>query len=336
LKKLSAGLQAMVVTDRNVAVHYLEPVADSLMKSGFRVSSHVISPGEKSKSFAEANRIYDKLIREHFDSQSTIIALGGGVVGDLAGFVAATFHRGIGYCQVPTTLLAQTDASIGGKVAINHKLGKNLIGSFHQPLFVLIDVTTLGTLPVRHWKNGMAEVIKYSIIRDIEFFEYLEKQSGQEKLFSEKIISEIIYKCCKIKSEIVSIDERDESIRMHLNFGHTIGHAIEACAGMGRILHGEAVGCGMIAASYISWKKKLLPKTDFFRVRDLIRKHGLAKIMPSINKNNFLEFLFRDKKRKANDLRFILIPQLGSSCSVSGIPSALILDSLDAIGKQWS
>ncbi|OGL48929.1 MAG: 3-dehydroquinate synthase [Candidatus Schekmanbacteria bacterium RBG_13_48_7] len=331
LRTRFSGSRILVITDHNVARYYLDDVIKSLEKEHFLTSSFLIYPGERSKSFTSACRIYDTLITEGYDSNSCIVALGGGVVGDLAGFTAATYHRGITFCQIPTTLLAQTDASIGGKVAVNHRLGKNLIGAFYQPVFVLIDINSLETLPERHWKNGMAEVIKYAIIKDRNFFEFLEKQSLDKKPDSREVISEIVYTCCKIKSEIVSIDERDESIRKHLNFGHTIGHAVESAAGIGKILHGEAIACGMISASYISWKLGTLKKDEFLRIHNLINSVGLGKSLPSMSLDKFADFLYRDKKRNEKGLKFILVSGIGTSYSVEGIKKSLIFESLKVI-----
>jgi 3-dehydroquinate synthase len=244
---------ALIVTDRHLADSYAWAIQQGLEGADWKCAAVVLEPGEQTKSLAAASVLYDRLVEMQADRQTTVIAVGGGVVGDLAGFAAATYARGIPFVQVPTTLLAQVDSSVGGKVGINHSLGKNLIGAFYQPFGVFIDTTVLRTLPARDYRSGLAEVIKYGMILDAPFFEYLEAHGGELNERDPGVLRHVVARCCRLKADVVEQDEFERTgLRAVLNYGHTFGHAFEALAGYGELLHGEAVAIGMIYASRLA------------------------------------------------------------------------------------
>jgi 3-dehydroquinate synthase len=311
---LGIGNRVAVITDSTVKNLYLNRVQDSLLGQGFDVHSMDIKPGEQSKSMPVVESVYDELIGRRFERSSAVIALGGGVVGDLAGFVAATLLRGIHYVQIPTTLIAQTDSSIGGKVGINHRLGKNLIGAFYQPKLVLIDPLVLGTLAHREWVAGMGEVIKYGVIRDTEFFAMLEKNiEGILKFENMPLIEDMVLRCCEIKAQVVSEDEKEQNVRRILNFGHTIVHVFESATGYGRFLHGEAVLLGMIAAGWLSKKYEGFSNEEFQRLESLIKKTRLSPDFTGITDDMLLDTITRDKKVKQGKVNFVLAKRFGET-----------------------
>lgn len=319
-KTVGIGSRVAVITDSTVKELYLNRVYDSLTSQGFEVHSIDIQPGEQSKSLQVVEKIYTTLLEQRFERSSGIIALGGGVVGDLAGFVAATLLRGVHYVQIPTTLIAQTDSSIGGKVGVNHKLGKNLIGAFYQPKLVIIDPLALHTLPRREWIAGMGEVIKYGVIRDAGFFVMLEKNIDEIlKLENMSRIEDMILRCCEIKADVVSEDEKEQNVRRILNFGHTIGHVFESATGYERFLHGEAVFLGMIAAGWLSRKYEQFSAEEFHRLESLVRKMGLNPDLTDISDEMFLEHISRDKKVKQGKVHFVLVKRLGETVIRSDI-----------------
>jgi len=261
---------AVIITDTNVAPLYLKSVKQSLAASGITVHSIVIPSGEREKSLHRADSMYSELLRWKIERQSTIVALGGGVVGDLAGFIASTYQRGIHFVQVPTTLLAQVDSSVGGKVGVNHPLGKNMIGTFYQPDFVAADITALRTLPRREIVCGLGEVVKYGIIRDRKFFSYTVQHIDAIIAKDPEILLRIAAECCRMKADIVSRDEREKNLRAILNFGHTVGHALEHAGGYRLLKHGEAILLGMVAETFAALRLGMIAPIDAGRIEDAV------------------------------------------------------------------
>jgi 3-dehydroquinate synthase len=308
LRETGLNRPIAVVSDQRVEELYGQKLIASLTAAGFSSSLHVVSGGEPAKSFTTAEEVSESLARAGVDRSGLILALGGGVIGDLAGFVASIFARGIPYVQVPTTVMAQVDSSVGGKTAINLTAGKNLVGSFHQPALVIIDTDTLGTLGMREKSEGFAEVIKYGVISDRTLLEGMESISQHQ-------LTGIIERCVQIKAGIVAEDEREESgKRALLNFGHTIGHAIESAAGYGKLLHGEAISLGMRAAGWLSTKYAGLPVRDHHRLIHLLRALSLPVVLPNeISTAAVMEKVFADKKFHRGQIRFVLTAEFGSA-----------------------
>ncbi|OGA35916.1 MAG: 3-dehydroquinate synthase [Betaproteobacteria bacterium RIFCSPLOWO2_12_FULL_62_13b] len=313
-----------IVTNTTVAALYLEQLAGALEVRGVDVISIVLEDGERYKDWATLNRIYDALLDRRCDRKTTLIALGGGVVGDLAGFAAATFMRGIPFIQVPTTLLAQVDSSIGGKTGINHPLGKNMIGAFYQPRLVLADTAVLETLPPRELSAGMAEVIKHGLIRDGAFFAWLEQ--NMEKLLACDLdaLAHAVRRCCEIKAAVVAEDERETGVRALLNFGHTFGHAIESGLGYGNWLHGEAVAAGMVMAADLSRRTGLIAEADVERIIALLERASLPTAPPDIAPERLLQLMRVDKKAERGKLRFVLLDAIGSASVRADLPAAAL------------
>ena len=304
--------RAAIVTDENVAP-IVPPFASALRESGIANTSIVVKPGEASKSLEEASRLYDRLIELRADRHFAIVAIGGGVIGDLAGFVAATFARGLPLLMVPTTLLAQVDSAVGGKVGVNHPRAKNIIGAFHQPGGVWIDSETLKTLPIREYRCGMAEVVKYGVILDGAFFEELEANVDLILDQSPSIVRRIVSRSCELKAMVVTKDEREETgLRAVLNFGHTVAHAIEAVAGYdGDYKHGEAVAVGMVAECRIAEKLGWIGPEAGNRVETLLDRLGLPTSAPGLDPEALLEAMTRDKKNRGGRVRFVLPRDIG-------------------------
>jgi len=313
LKDFTDSKKIAIVTNPAVAKLYLEPVRKGLEDEGFRVSVIEVPDGEEFRSLEWAGRIYDNLIDLNMDRRSPLIALGGGVVGDITGFAAATYLRGVPYVQVPTTLLAQVDSSVGGKTAVNHRKGKNLIGAFYQPRFVYIDVATLATLDKRELKAGLAEVIKYGVIKDKALFEYLEVNINRitSDIGCEDALIHIIKGSCLIKSEVVEKDERESGYRAILNFGHTFGHAVEAATDYRAYKHGEAVAIGMIFAARLSHKIGLCGENVVTRISNLVKKAALPAEPPVLKTDALLRAMKVDKKTIGEELTFILPEEIG-------------------------
>jgi len=318
----------VILTDSNVARHYLEPIEKNLRHFKFSVSSIVIPPGEQQKSLSRANQIYTQLLKEGVGRKSAIVALGGGVVGDLAGFVAATYQRGVTLVQVPTTLLAQVDSSVGGKVAVNHPLGKNMIGSFFQPRFVWIDADTLSTLPAREVVCGLGEVAKYGVVFDAEFFAYLETNLERIQQLDPELMLTVQARCCELKAHVVSEDEREQGLRIVLNYGHTVGHALEAAGNYRVLKHGEAVLLGMAAESFIARELGLLPPGDHERIMKLVQRFPLRFGKNSFAPARVLAALTRDKKSIDGKARFVLPVRLGEVQVVDEVGSPVVRASL--------
>ena len=307
--------RVVIVTNPTIGGLYYEVVKESLLREGFEPFRIDVPDGEEYKSLTWVSKLFDKLIAIKADRQTPLIALGGGVIGDLTGFVAATYLRGVPFVQVPTTLLAQVDSSVGGKTGVNHRKGKNLIGAFYQPRFVYIDVDTLKTLDKREMKAGLAEVIKYGVIRDAKLFKYLEDNIDVFVAPSPKsqapVLLHIIKRSCAIKASVVEADEREAGLRAILNFGHTFGHAVEAVTKYREYKHGEAVAIGMVYAAELSRKTGLCSKNVIERVHNLIDKAGLPTEPPDFPKTSFLKAMEMDKKVLGGELRFVLVEKIG-------------------------
>lgn len=327
------GSSALVVTNDKVGFLYLQKLVDSLKRVFPKVLILNIPDGEIYKNWQTLNKIYDILIENDCDRKTVLFALGGGVVGDITGFAAASYMRGVPFVQVPTTLLAQVDSSVGGKTAINHPSGKNMIGAFYQPKIVICDLTTLETLPLRELSAGLAEVIKYGPIYDMGFFSWLEKVMPQLLEKDPTALSYAIRRACEIKAEVVSLDERESGLRAVLNFGHTFGHAIESGMGYGVWLHGEGVAAGMVMAAELSQRLGLVEVSFVRRLRLLIECAGLPTKGPILhsadNAGRYLQLMKIDKKSDAGEIRFVLIDGPGKAI-VRTAPEVLVRGVIDA------
>jgi len=308
-----------VITNPTVEELYADRVLEALRREGFVATVVVLPDGEEHKNLATLEKIYDTLIEKGFDRSSGLVALGGGVIGDITGFAAATFLRGIPFVQVPTTLLAQVDSSVGGKTAVNHPLGKNLIGAFYQPRHVHIDVATLASLPQREYSAGMAEVIKYGIIRDARFFTWLSEQRERLRRLDRQVLVHAVMRSCQIKADIVEIDETESSLRAILNYGHTFGHAVETLTGYGVVKHGEAVAIGMVVAALASLELGYCAQADVDAIRTLLASFTLPVAPPDFPIESYLRAMGRDKKVREGVLRFVLNQGIGD-CLVHEIP----------------
>lgn len=303
--------KALIISDTNVGPLYSNEIIKALSENDIGIRTILIDPGESSKTIEKAMDIYTTALNSRMDRDSLFIALGGGVVGDLAGFTASTYMRGVPYLQIPTSLLAQVDSSVGGKTAVNHPLGKNMIGSFYQPKGVLINTDTLKSLPVRQISTGLAEVIKYGVIADKNLFSYLEENIEKVFSFDDKVLNHIIYKSCTIKAKIVAQDEKDKGIRGILNFGHTIGHAIEAETSFTEYTHGESVAIGMVAEAELAQLLGLIDKGFVDRLKNLLLKAKLPIKLPNIETDRLIKHMQRDKKNKIGKIVFVLPTKLG-------------------------
>jgi len=300
-----------IVSNTTVSKLYLENIKNLL--DDYQVVEAIIDDGEEFKNHDSLNYIYTKLLENQCNRDTTILALGGGVVGDIAGYAAASFLRGIPFVQIPTTLLAQVDSSVGGKTSINHLLGKNMIGAFYQPQAVVIDLNVLKTLDNRQISAGLAEVIKYGLIWDEDFFKYLEVNIENLKQLDFDHLEHVIYRSCEIKAKVVSEDEKESGIRAILNLGHTFGHAIENCLGYGEWLHGEAVGCGMVLAAKMSFTQGWLSEGEFNQVKNLISRANLPIDKPNIPYQEFINAMKLDKKNKNKEIYLVLQKGIGKA-----------------------
>ena len=325
LKSLGLSPRIAIVSNPTVYPLYGQVVAKSLKKAGFDVLIVTIPDGEEYKDLLWVEHIYNMLLKAKLDRSSALVALGGGVIGDITGFAASTYMRGISCIQVPTTLLAQVDSSVGGKTGVNHRLGKNMIGTFSQPGLVWTDAATLKTLPGREFIAGLAEVIKYGVIWDGKLFDFLE--DGKKKILNldNKSIMHIIKRSCEIKAEVVSEDERESGLRSILNFGHTIGHAIETATGYKRYLHGEAVSIGMCLEAELSGKLKFIGSDKIRRIKSLIESYSLPSEMPAdVDIKHILSSMELDKKAVAGELKFILPEKIGKVNIYKGVSDKVI------------
>ncbi len=303
-----------IVTNETVAPLYLEPLVQGLERAGVRVETIVLPDGEIFKTWDTLNLIFDKLLLTRCERKTTLIALGGGVIGDMTGFAAAVYQRGVPFIQIPTTLLSQVDSSVGGKTAINHPLGKNMIGAFYQPKLVIADLATLDTLPEKEFSAGMAEVIKYGLIDDLAFFEWLEANIDRVMTRDAEALAFMVERCCRNKARVVAADERETSgVRELLNLGHTFGHAIETGLGFGVWLHGEAVAAGMVLAAQASRALGQISDADIARIKNLLLKANLPVDAPNLGVARYLELMALDKKVDSGAIKYILMRRLGES-----------------------
>lgn len=324
------GPRAALISDEQVGELYAPKVKVILEANSIQTELLMIPPGEEHKSLATASRLFDGLIAGRFDRHATLIALGGGVVGDIAGFVAATYLRGLPWVQVPTTLLAQVDSSVGGKTGVNHPLGKNLIGAFYQPRFVLIDPETLKTLLPREFHAGLGEVVKHALIQDGELFAILERELGRLVAKDQKLLEETVAACCWIKANIVSQDEREAGLRQVLNFGHTIGHALEAATDYRVLRHGEAVIWGMLAAAWLSQSRDLLPQSEYERIKGLLFRLPRAEL-PPLKPQDVLKRVYHDKKVLGGRVNFVLLARIGQPLISDDVTDKEILTAISYI-----
>ncbi|MBP5973941.1 3-dehydroquinate synthase [Brasilonema sp. CT11] len=334
MSNLKLGKKVLLVSNPTIFKHYGERVLASLEAAGFEVVSCNLSPGERYKTLSSVQKIYDTALENRIERSSTMVALGGGVIGDMTGFAAATWLRGINFVQVPTSLLAMVDAAIGGKTGVNHPQGKNLIGAFHQPRLVLIDPEVLKSLPVREFRAGMAEVIKYGVIWDAELFAQMEesKRLDQLRYIKAELIEAILNRSCQAKADVVGKDEKEAGLRAILNYGHTIAHAVESLTGYRVVNHGEAVAIGMVAAGQIAVELGMWKKEEASRQDALIQKASLPTQLPSgVDIEAIIESLQLDKKVKAGKVRFILPTQIGVVTITDEVPSDTIREVLQAM-----
>jgi 3-dehydroquinate synthase len=322
------GSRAAIITDETVARLYGEQTERSLHRSGIETFLFSVRPGEEQKTLSMAEQLYTHLLKAGLDRHATIVALGGGVIGDLAGFVASTLLRGITYIQIPTTLLAQVDSSVGGKTGVNHTLGKNLIGTLYQPRFVLIDPAVLKTLPKREMWSGLAEVVKYGLIRDLALFKRLEAELENLANNPERLI-EVIARCCAMKAAIVAADERETRQRKILNFGHTIGHAIEAASAY-QLRHGEAIAWGMLAAARLSHKKTAFSSSQLERIEGLLQRLPKPSLA-NLSLKTLMDLVRRDKKAHTGCVQFVLLRALGDPVLCDAITESDVQETLQTL-----
>jgi 3-dehydroquinate synthase len=329
-RTLGLGTRCAVITDANVAKRYAKDAVASLQQAGFNPAVITVPAGETAKSLKTVQRCYDQLAAHRLERKSFVVALGGGVVGDLAGFVAATYLRGVPFVQVPTTLLSQVDSSVGGKVGVNLDAGKNLVGAFYQPRVVLCDLDALKTLPARELRAGLAEVIKYGIIYDAGLFTQLERDLPKLLKLEAKTLAEVVARCCEIKAEVVGQDETESGLRAILNFGHTIGHGLEAISRYGKYLHGEAISIGQVAAAEISGVLNGLPQNDVARIADVFRRAGLpvSVELDSRDQAKLFAAIRLDKKVSGGEIKFVLAERIGKVVWGQNVPEDLIRETL--------
>ncbi len=322
---LVKGRQAAIITDSNVGPLYAGIVQQSLKQQGFQVTVIAIPAGEASKSWQNAEMILTVLLEKKFHRDACVIALGGGVVGDLAGFVASIYQRGIAFFQIPTSLLAQVDSSVGGKVAVNHALGKNMIGSFYQPRLVLIDMDTLQTLEQRHWQNGLAEVVKYGVIYDADFFCFLQQNASDILERKLEVSAEVIANCCRLKAEVVAQDEREGGVRAKLNYGHTIGHGLELAGHYKGYLHGEAVAVGMVLAARYAAEQAMCDAAVEDEIRHLLEQFALpVSVDKRLSIDEVMDGMALDKKVQDGQFVFILPESIGNVTIIKGVQQQAI------------
>ncbi len=302
---------------------YGDTVRSALAQTGKPVAEVALPDGEAHKNWQSLNKIFDHLLQKGLDRKAVLVAFGGGVIGDMGGFAAACYMRGIRFVQVPTTLLAQVDSSVGGKTAINHPLGKNMIGAFYQPISVQIDPDVLKTLPPREVSAGLAEVVKYGLIIDAPFFDWCEANASALRNLETEAVIHAIQRSCELKARVVSQDERESGMRAILNLGHTFGHAIEAGLGYGQWLHGEAVGCGMVQAAELSADLLGFPRQDVERVRNVVEAIGCPVQAPDLGFERWVELMGHDKKAEGGTLRFVLMPRIGEAECLDVDPASL-------------
>lgn len=327
---LQSGNKVMIVTNPTVAQHYLSTVTDTLEKIGCLVEHVLLPDGEQYKTLDSLNLIFTALLKANHGRDTTIVALGGGVIGDVAGYAAASYQRGVRFIQIPTTLLAQVDSSVGGKTAVNHELGKNMIGAFYQPTAVIVDTLTLNTLPKREVNAGLAEVIKYGAILDFPFFQWLEQHIDDLVALEQNALQQCIARCCQLKADIVARDETEKGDRALLNLGHTFGHAIETHLGYGNWLHGEAVSTGCMMAAALSEKLGDLTPHDVARLEKLLTCANLPTVSPDgMTAQDYLPLMMRDKKVLNGKLRLVLLKALGQAYVATDVPQEQVIEAIN-------
>lgn len=333
---MPGGGTALIVSNETVAPLYLQRLLATLSQKYREVHSVILHDGEVHKTLGTLNSIFDALLSQACDRKTTLYALGGGVVGDMTGFAAACYMRGVPFVQVPTTLLAQVDSSVGGKTGINHPMGKNMIGAFYQPLKVICDLDTLQTLPSRELSAGLAEVIKYGPIADMEFFDWIESNLDRLLARDTLALAHAVRRSCEIKAWVVGQDERETGLRAILNFGHTFGHAIEAGMGYGQWLHGEAVGCGMLMAAELSLRLGYIDLAFVNRLRSLVLRSGLPVVAPILDPNEnasrYLDLMRVDKKAEGGQIKFVVIESPGTA-RVQAVADAIVRQVIEASCK---
>jgi len=329
IKPHISSQQVMIVSNETVAPLYLKKTLYGLRD--FDCESVILPDGEQYKNISTLNLIFDALLEKRFDRHCTLVALGGGVIGDMTGFAAASYQRGVNFIQIPTTLLAQVDSSVGGKTGVNHPLGKNMIGAFHQPRCVIADTATLDTLEDRQLSAGIAEIIKYGLLGDYAFFEWLETNMDKLLARDKEALAYAIERSCQDKADVVAADEKESGKRALLNLGHTFGHAIEASAGYGKWLHGEAVGTGMLMAADLSKRHGWISEQDLHRTEDIIDRAALPTRAPAhMDYEHFIEHMSVDKKVRAGKINFILMKAIGDAIVTNEFDDALLRETIEA------
>jgi len=327
------GDEVLVVTNETVAPLYLDGLLSSLTRS--KVDSLILPDGEKYKTLGTVELIYNELLAKRHSRETTLIALGGGVVGDMTGFAAATYQRGVNFLQVPTTLLSQVDSSVGGKTGVNHPLGKNMVGAFYQPLAVFADMATLATLPDREYRAGVAEVVKYGLIGDLEFYQWIIENTESINARSEAALEEMVYRSCQNKGDVVARDERESNVRATLNLGHTFGHAIEAVEGYRGLLHGEAVAVGMFMAAEMSRRLGWLTSDEVSALGRLLESLGLPTSVPAaMTPENFLNAMALDKKVSKGTVRLVLLKSVGQAVITGDYPEEILRETISVFCNQ--
>ena len=322
--------RVVIITHPSINKLYGQTLSSGFSDSNVPTDFIEVPDGEKSKSLVQTEQIYDHLLKLKCDRQTVLIALGGGVIGDLTGFIAATYMRGVPFIQVPTTLLSQVDSSVGGKTAVNHPLGKNMIGVFYQPILVVIDIETLNTLPEKEYRAGIAEIVKYGVIEDANLFDFLEQKFQQILSQDSDSLEHIIFTSCSIKARVVEKDEFESHYRMVLNFGHTIGHTIESLTSYSTFIHGEAVSIGMVYAAKLSHVMDYCDDEVVQRITTLIINFGLPSRLPDLNIEDMIQTMYLDKKTAHKMIRFIVVKDIGSIEIVDNVDPSFILEALQS------
>lgn len=330
IKEKNFSSKVLIVTDTNVDQYYGNQVQQLLSNNGFEVDKFIFEAGEQSKTLNTVSLIYNECLKYRLDRNSAIIALGGGVTGDIAGFAAASFMRGIKFIQVPTSLLAQVDSSVGGKVGVDYKGSKNIVGAFYQPMLVYMNINSLKSLPKREFISGLAEVIKHGIIYDYDFFKYIEKNVDAILGLDANVLKYVVEKNCIIKSKVVQKDETEQGLRAILNFGHTVGHAIESVSNFS-LLHGECISLGMVAAAFLAHKANILDLNDWDRIVKLLKRTGLPIRIKNIQIEQVYKEMLKDKKQVDCKLKFILPIKIGEVFQTTDITKGDIMDALEYI-----
>lgn len=333
-KEAGFSEKALLISDTNVGKLYGEKVLKIIRDAGLSAEIIMVPAGESSKSLKQAEQLYTAAIEHCLDRKSPIFALGGGVVGDLAGFIAATYMRGVPFVQIPTSLLAQVDSGVGGKVAVNHRLGKNLIGAFYQPRRVFMDMGTLDTLPAREIHTGLGEIVKYGVIYDADFFDFLEKNADKALSLEEMAVQHMVARSCEIKADVVSKDEKEGGLRRILNFGHTVAHAIEKETGYVRYNHGEAVAIGMIGAAYISREMGAARDEEVERLERLIKRMGLPMRAGGCTTDHMYRDIFHDKKTVGGRVNWVLMKEIGNVFVTDDVPEAVVRHAMDMVTEK--